>query len=51
MKRVYDVKNSKKKILISLIAILLIVTIFCSFKTIKSGEIGLTILKNFKELI
>ena len=43
MKRVYDVKNSKKKILISLIAILLIVTIFCSFKTIKSGEIGLKV--------
>lgn len=43
MKRIYDVKNNKNKIIYVLVVIFAIMTIFSSFKTIKSGEIGLKV--------
>ena len=39
----FDLKENKKMIIIVFIGIIIIVTILCSFQTIKSGEVGLRV--------
>ena len=39
----FDLKNNKKIIIVGVICLIFIVTILCSFQTIKSGEVGLRV--------
>ncbi|MBQ3018407.1 MAG: hypothetical protein IJD89_05655 [Clostridia bacterium] len=55
MKRKFVVNENGKQdirriVIFSLVGLFVLVTVFCSFQTIKSGEVGLNILRAFCEM-